>query len=196
MIWLTADHHFGHTSKTGGIIAYCNRPFKNIQEHDEGQIASWNEVVKFTDTVIHAGDFTLGSRQAARNYLRQLNGKILMLNNHWHHDRKWLSRRPVELLEFYTASNALDFVDPIYVIKRNQYPNSTEHHIVICHYPFAEWDRKHHGAYHFHGHSHGKYQGLGRILDVGVDNAYKLLGEYRPFSLEEAIHFADLNAGR
>jgi calcineurin-like phosphoesterase family protein len=43
--------------------------------------------------------------------------------------------------------------------------------ISLCHYPIGEWDRKHHGAWHLHGHSHGRYvhQDDGLILDVGVD---------------------------
>ena len=41
--------------------------------------------------------------------------------------------------------------------------------LVLCHYPLASWDRRHHGAWHLHGHSHGTHQGTGCILDVGVD---------------------------
>lgn len=41
----------------------------------------------------------------------------------------------------------------------------------------------------FYGHCHSNMEdkyNRGKQMDVGVDNAYKLLGEYRPFSFEEA----------
>lgn len=66
--------------------------------------------------------------------------------------------------------------------------------LVLCHYAFAVWDKSHRGAIHLYGHSHTTAEpGLDkhfpgrRSLDVGVDNAYKLLGEYRPFSLDEVL---------
>jgi calcineurin-like phosphoesterase family protein len=52
--------------------------------------------------------------------------------------------------------------------------------IVLCHYPFAEWDRKHYGSWHLHGHSHGNYHGQGLIYDVGVDT-----NNFTPVSLEQ-----------
>ena len=42
-------------------------------------------------------------------------------------------------------------------------------YLVLSHFPFAIWDRRHYGSIHLHGHSHGNYQGEGRIMDVGVD---------------------------
>ncbi len=41
--------------------------------------------------------------------------------------------------------------------------------ITLCHYPLAEWDRKHYGAWDLHSHSHGNYSGEGKVLDIGVD---------------------------
>lgn len=55
-------------------------------------------------------------------------------------------------------------------------------HIVLSHYPIRNWNRCHHGSWHFHGHTHGGLQDdygavmgesvVGRellTLDVGVD---------------------------
>ena len=61
--------------------------------------------------------------------------------------------------------------------------------VTLSHYAMAIWDQRHRGAWNLYGHSHsGAENWLEQImpgrysLDCGVDNAYKLLGEYRPFS--------------
>ena len=55
MIFVTADHHFGHAN----IIEYTNRPFASVEEMDAALIAAWNERVTDYDLVYHLGDFTL-----------------------------------------------------------------------------------------------------------------------------------------
>jgi len=58
--------------------------------------------------------------------------------------------------------------------------------IVMCHYPFAHWDREHYGSIHLHGHSHGKHVASGKILDVGVD-----CHNFYPISLEEVAEIME-----
>jgi hypothetical protein len=55
----------------------------------------------------------------------------------------------------------------------------------------AIWEGSHKGYWHLYGHSHSsaEHWEIGKSMDVGVDNAYRLLGEYRPFSLEEVGKF-------
>ena len=53
------------------------------------------------------------------------------------------------------------------------------------HYPTQIWHQSHKGIPNLFGHCHGNYIPKNRSLDVGVDNAYKLFGEYRPFSAKE-----------
>jgi len=66
---------------------------------------------------------------------------------------------------------------------------------VLCHYAMAVWDGSHRGkSIMIYGHSHSNaeewlnnsFPGR-RSMDVGVDNAYKILGGFRPFSFEEII---------
>lgn len=64
--------------------------------------------------------------------------------------------------------------------------------IILCHYAMAVWEASHRGSWQLYGHSHtsaepwmDRYMKGRRSIDVGVDNAYKLFGEYRPFSFED-----------
>jgi calcineurin-like phosphoesterase family protein len=72
--------------------------------------------------------------------------------------------------------------------------NINKQRIVLCHYALAVFDKSHRGAIHLYGHSHSNAEPwLDRVMpgrrtmDVGVDNAAKILGEYRPFSFEEIM---------
>ena len=141
------------------------------------------------DTVYHLGDFTLGNIIMAQQYFDKLNGAVHILNNPWHHDKRWLSNWGLCT----TQSGSMIFVEnsiqvlEIAELGKDDYPLA----IILCHYPIGEWDRKHYGAWHLHGHSHNNYQAEGKILDVGVDSAVEWLGEYRPFSLSEIIEIMD-----
>lgn len=64
--------------------------------------------------------------------------------------------------------------------------------IQMNHEALAIWEQRHHGGWHLYGHSHSNAEKwLDEImpgrwsLDVGVDNAFKLLGDYRPFTFPE-----------
>ena len=59
-----------------------------------------------------------------------------------------------------------------------------------CHYPMASWWGRRTGGVNIHGHSHGQHPPIERQIDVGVDNAAVLLGEYRPFSFNEVKYLA------
>ena len=171
-IFFTSDNHFGHKN----IIEYCQRPFETVEEMDETMIERWNAVVKPNDTICHLGDFTLGGKNTAKKYFKQLHGQITILMNIWHHDKHWikgLSNRWDELHIYVTP------LPPMFVIE-------SKPPIVLCHYPLAVWDRKHYDSWHLHGHSHGRYKGEGFIMDVGVD-----ANEFTPVRLETVKEYME-----
>ena len=61
----------------------------------------------------------------------------------------------------------------------------------LSHYSHQVWYGSHKGVIHLFGHSHNSIEGIGKSMDIGVDTAYKLLKEYRPFSIEEVISIMD-----
>lgn len=69
----------------------------------------------------------------------------------------------------------------------------TQSHLPIwaSHYPHAFWPNSHNGAGHIYGHTHSHREITldlalpgRRSMDIGVDYAKKLLGDYRPFELD------------
>ena len=166
--WVTADHHFGHGGKDGkhGVIEYCSRPFADVWKMDEALVDAWNSVVSKGDTVYHLGDLTLGKDA---DILWRLRGDIHILAYPWHHDAKWLK---------VAAKYPITLEPPIIVLKH-------EPPITLSHFPMVSWLASHHGSWHLFGHTHDRYRPDSLSMDVGVDAAYRLFGEYRPFAMEE-----------
>jgi len=171
-IWFTADTHFGHKN----IIKFCNRPFSSIEEMDAALITAWNDVVQLGDTVYLLGDFTLGYQ--AQPYFGRLKGTVKIIPGG--HDKRWIHGK------YTTLSGPVEKLPTCYTAKL-WYNNERSLYVVLCHYALQVWDRSHYGSLHFYGHSHGRLEPYPNALDVGVDKAAQLLGEYRPFSLEEAV---------
>ena len=184
-LWFTSDQHFGHEN----IIQYTDRPYINVSEMDEDLIEKWNSVVSQWDVVYHLGDFTLGDVIMARRYFGELNGTVNILNNSWHHDKRWIESHDCCTTK---SGSAVLLKDSLKVLEMGELSKDGYQFVItLCHYPISMWDRKHYGAWHLHGHSHNKYQAEGKILDVGVDSAIEWLGEYRPFNLSEIIEIMD-----
>ncbi|MBQ2639309.1 MAG: metallophosphoesterase [Bacilli bacterium] len=136
---------------------------------NEKLIANWNAKVKPEDIVYHLGDFAF--RGANMNldriieFYNRLNGKkILIIGNH---DLDWIDKvadkleyKPVDYLEIKDGNDI----------------------VVLCHYPIEDWDGKHHGTMHVHGHIHGRdiISHLPNRFNAGVD-----VRNYEPVTLEE-----------
>ncbi|MHC4647877.1 MAG: metallophosphoesterase family protein [Planctomycetota bacterium] len=190
MIYFTADTHFGHEN----IIRYCTRPFESAEHMDRELMHYWNCRVEPDDTVYHLGDFTLANEHQARDYFHQLNGRIFILGNAWHHDSRWLpvveqvgtsgKQAKMGLAPFYSASHhQVTILPAMHILEFPEYGSGGHSQaLVLCHYPLAVWDRRHYGSWHLHGHSHGTHQNGGLSFDVGVD-----CNQYRPVSMEGVI---------
>lgn len=166
----TSDLHLCHKR----ICEFTKRGKSTSQEeHDEWLIKLWNEVVKPGDIVYHVGDFSMQwDLEVVSNLLYRLNGqKIMIVGNH----------DDENLLHHIKATNSkarlLNVRDMAYVKVCGMWTH-------ICHYPMGSWRNMSHGSWHIHGHSHGHYRngGEGRILDVGIDSAYKLYGKHALFT--------------
>lgn len=166
-VFFTSDHHFGHAN----IIKYCDRPYKDVEEMDADMVLRWNSVVKEDDPVFHLGDFTLGGPEQAQKYFSQLNGKIYILSNPWHHDKRWIKEQMDQRKYYESKYHGVELLPPMVVLE-NSYHKNDSGCIVLCHYPIQEWDRAHYGSLHFFGHSHIKAyikSAVDSSFNVGVD---------------------------
>lgn len=170
-IWLSGDYHLSHKN----IIKYCNRPFDSVDEMNKTISKNHNRVVGKKDLFYFLGDLTLHNKRVAYMAIKNLNGK-------WHFIRGNHDKKTIRVIE-----DHVEWVDGLRVIQIDGKK------ITLSHFACRVWDGSHHGHYHFYAHSHGELTPFKNSLDVGIDNAYRLLGEYRPFSLEEALDFASKN---
>ncbi|MFH1842874.1 MAG: metallophosphoesterase [bacterium] len=143
--FVTADLHLGHDA----IRRFSQRPFVSVTEMDESIITSWNNHVGPKDLVYIVGDFAWKRHDI---YLSALNGKKVLIRGN--HDK----------------------------MSQNQQRNFTEVHdllvrkiegqkVVFCHYAMCVWPDWMDGAWHLHGHSHGRLEEAGDSTrcDVGQD---------------------------
>jgi calcineurin-like phosphoesterase family protein len=182
-IFVTADQHLGHEN----IIKFCDRPFVTIEEMDQVLIDNWNKVVGKDDIIYHLADFTLGDFTIARRYFAQLNGKIQVLANHWHHDKRWLPKNyfgPL-FLEYPDCPDIghVNILPPMVVLEIEEMGDEGRAlAVTLCHYPLACWDRKHYGAWHLYGHTHKPDDSDEFRLNIGVDCM-----NYHPISLGNVL---------
>ena len=93
--WAIGDPHFGHFN----ILAYCDRPFADLDEMHEVIMHNWNTTVDDEDLVIIFGDlaFGKGSKEVLKSILPQLKGhKRLIRGNHDHETITWYKRYGIE----------------------------------------------------------------------------------------------------
>lgn len=162
-IFFTADTHFNHAN----IIKYCNRPFNDVEEMNTVMFESWNKVVGQNDLVYVIGDFIFGwTDQFYNKILSNLNGDIILIKGN-HDKTSFILQKKKNFFK------EIKFYEELRINKQK---------VCLFHYPIEEWNGKHHGSIHLHGHSHGNASIKKNRYDVGVD-----VNEFTPVSLDEII---------
>ena len=199
-IWFTADTHFSHRR----IPLYTKRKFRLSREEQNitdsiwfsknpGQTRwapSWesirrmndylinkiNECVSRDDVLWHLGDFCFCQKNKIDENVQKIINRINCKNIYllWgNHDDPSISKYFKNCYERYELKHKSKL-------------------IVMSHYAQAVWNKSHNGSWMLYGHSHStaeewldKSMPNRLSIDVGIDNIYKILGEYRPISFEE-----------
>lgn len=173
--YFTADLHLNHEK----VALFTGRPFGNIVEHDTHMIDQINAVVGRSDKLWVLGDV---SWRAIDQELQRINCRDVHLI--WgNHDRQNFGRH------FKTAEDVTEV-------------RLGELKVFLSHYPHAYWPGSHRGSLHLYGHMHAQREDTldqlfpgRRSMDVGIDNAKRLLGEYRPFSEHEVLNLIGSRPG-
>lgn len=173
----TSDWHFGHDN----CVMFTDRKeFVFPEDHDAWLVNLWNSQVKPGDVVYHTGDFCFyKGHEKIMELLDMLNGQIVLLKGN--HDRS----KDFFKLEKHPRVQKADY------LVEKKFPNmNPDQPTTLFHYPITSWRNAHHGAWHLHGHCHGTFKPeFGKILDVGLDNAYNLFGEHRMFTEEDIRNY-------
>lgn len=212
---LTRTSHFGHRN----IIKYCDRPFlspydKQALEANGGTwkgsnhrisdtaiymmndtlIENINKYVMPEDTLYHIGDVLFASKHdyvsKCYGHMSRINCKNVHLIKGNHDELHLQDDRGRTIANYFKSVNKVDEI------------TINGQFMTLYHYAGVVWEDSGKGAWLLYGHSHSNAEPWmnqhlpgRRSLDVGVDNAYKLLGEYRPFSFDEIANIFKNRAG-
>lgn len=211
-IWVTSDTHYGHSNLCKATSKWADtsgcRDFPSIEKMNATIINGINKYVEPDDVLYHLGDWSFGGMENIWNFRKQLSVKKihLVLGNHDEHiqNKKILPNCYLD-----DENEIRDGISPRkgkyederddlwdchahWLFESIEYVNSFsvgKQKFFLSHYAHRVWDKSHKGVIHLYGHSHATLedQPWGKSMDVGIDNAYRLFGEYRPFSLDEIV---------
>lgn len=197
-VFLTSDPHYNHSNICGGttkwvsfpkpykewerenereLIKFCLangvRPFSTLSKMNDAIVNNINSMVGENDVLLCLGDWAFGGRESIPEFRKRIVCKNVHLV-YGNHDQHIMDRRTGYSDLFSTAS---------------AYTEVSVDNVMAClfHYKQTIWNKSHRGALHFYGHSHSNAEHVvqGHSMDVGIDNAYRLTGDYRPFSFDE-----------
>jgi calcineurin-like phosphoesterase family protein len=148
-VFFTSDFHCHHNN----VLKFDNRPFEDINEMHIALEERWNEVVEPNDIVIYLGDLDFAKREDkayVEGMMYRLNGTIhfVMGNHDKYADIKKIGKFASvnDYLEVRIKTNQVD--------KTTGFAKPIETLFCCMHYPIFEWNKKHNGSYHIHGHCH------------------------------------------
>lgn len=174
--YFTSDLHIAHKR----IAEFTDRKKVVTQEdHDYWLITLWNSQVLKGDLVYVLGDVSFGKYDYTKKVLSELNGQIIVIKGN--HDRE----EDLDRLKEENIIQSWKHYKEIKIVSKE----GTKYPTCLFHFPITSWHRQNYGSLHLHGHCHGSFQGKGKILDVGLDNAYNLYGEHRLFSSEDVLEY-------
>lgn len=189
-IWFTSDTHYNHKNICRGTSSWLSergkgessmqstRDFNTLSEMNNAIVKGIHSVVKPGDILFHLGDWSFGGEASIEEFRNQILGigVHFIFGNHDHHIERNQRYRDLFLSTKYYREISID-----------------GQMIVMCHYAYRVWNQSHRGAWNLYGHSHGTIdkEPYGKSMDVGIDSAKKLLGEYRPFSFSEVKQIMD-----
>lgn len=186
-IWFTSDTHYGHTNIAGPNISRWSggyRNFNSLHEMNKAITEGINKYVKEDDVLYHLGDWSFGGVHNIKTFRDWIVCKNIHLIR-GNHDQHIVDKD----IKFHDSSfNPLDLFSSVQDVL---HLNIGKTKIFLSHYSHRVWNGSHKGVIHLYGHSHGSIPDYGMSMDVGVDVAYRMFGEYRPFNIGDITRIMD-----
>lgn len=175
-IWFSSDWHISHANIAGKNTSKWSdgyRDFDSVHDMNKSITNTINKYVKHDDILYFLGDFCFGGHHRTPDYRAQINCQTIHVckGNHDGH------------IDLYKDS--FTSIQDVLTVKHGK------HTFFLSHYSHRIWYGSHKGFIHLYGHSHDSIPDYGKSMDVGIDVAKRITGEYRPFSVEEIIGIMD-----
>lgn len=180
-IWIGSDFHFDHNKE----FLWGARGFSSPEQHRDYILQDLADNLKEDDIFIYLGDFSLNSSlENTLEYLEYFTCKEVYYL--WGNHESFIWKVYKQAME-----DAFDRTDiEVYPLKYNNITfvghkvcaSIDKKPIVLTHMAQNLWDLMQHGSWNICGHSHGNFpkanlEGkIGKVFDVGVDNALKVTG--------------------
>ena len=198
-IFFTSDTHYNHRGIVRGVSRWDNlnkcRNFDTVEKMNSVIVSGINKHVKENDILIHLGDWSMGGIESIWAFRNKLNVRNIHLV-YGNHDKYIMSDRvlpnivwgPNETYINCTSSNIFTSINNYLEIKVGDIE------IILFHYPISSWNNMYKGSWMLHGHTHGAlytskemdhYYKTMKTMDIGIDVAYDIYGEYKPFNFKE-----------
>ena len=186
-LFFTSDTHYAHTNIAGESVSRWQRGYRDfgsVWEMNESLIEGINKYVKEDDILYHLGDWSFGGI----HNIKLFRDSIICQNIHLilgNHDEHIVDKE----VKFHDSSfNPIELFSSVQDVLHLEIGKTK---IFLSHYSHRVWNGSHKGVIHLYGHSHGSIPDFGRSMDVGVDVAYRMFGEYRPFNIEDITRIMD-----
>lgn len=178
MIFISSDLHIQHKNIASPNTSNWNtgfRVFNSLEEHDNVILNNINKYVCKDDTLYLLGDLTFKGKDVISMIFDTINCQNihLLIGNHDGYIKK---HQNIDCEAYKGKVKSISYYKEITIDGQV---------CILFHYPIGSWNKLYKGSCMLHGHCHDSYYAKGKILDVGIDTAYRLLGEYKPFSFKE-----------
>lgn len=196
-VFFFSDPHYNHKNICRGTTTWnledhggsnAVRDFDTVEEMNDKIVSDINNVVGRNDYLVCLGDWSFGGVNSIWEFRSRIHclNVILVLGNH---DEKIDNNA---LLPNYPHKvGAQDVFESVFgrlqlFVKSDKKPTRA----YDCnHFPWTIWDQRHHERVHLFGHVHGNFTHPDRALDVGIDNIFKIKGNYEPLSEYEIYDY-------
>lgn len=204
--WFTSDIHFYHKNITFGESKWPDkehncRMFGYTKEMSQHMIKQINKYVEEDDILYFLGDWSFQGIENIWNLRKQIKCKTIHFI-YGNHDGHLIKNKTLpNCSKIYLFEDDF-YMNPIFVDKNENALNVCAQELFysfqekldieidgktfkLSHHP--PQDKYNKQYYYLYGHVHGKdgFNKESQKLDVGIDNAFNIFGEYRPFNEDD-----------